>query len=316
LRLDAIAQRLGIPESEAARRLASARAKLFAARECRVRPGRDDKILTSWNALMIGGLAHAARVFDRPDWLGSARRALEFIRSTLWRDGRLWATHKDGKTHLNAYLDDHAFLLAALLEMLQADFRDGDLAWAQALGDALLDSFQDADGGGFFFTSHDHEKLIHRPKPGHDNATPSGNGVAAWALNRLCHLSGDTRFQQAAEGTLSLFWPAIERRPAGFGSLLGALAETLQPPRIVIVNGAREDLRPWQEALRRDFLPDALVLFIDGDPARLPPPLAKPRSGHVNAWVCEGVTCLAPLREPVQLREILKPPKMTGSAPR
>ncbi len=176
---------------------------------------------------MIGGMAHAARVFGRPDWLASARTALDFARSTLWKDGRLFATHKDGKTHLNAYLDDYAFLLAAILEMLQADFREADLAWAEALGDALLESFHDVSGGGFFFTSHDHERLIHRPKPGHDNATPSGNGVAAWALNRLSFLTGDMRFQQAAEGTLALFWPGLERSPAGFGSLLTTLEETL-----------------------------------------------------------------------------------------
>ena len=309
-----IAASLGIAEREAAARLASARAKLLAARERRIRPGRDDKILASWNALMIGGMAHAARVLDRPAWLASARRALDFVRSTMWKDDRLLATHKDGRTHLDAYLDDHAFLLAALLEVMQAEFRAEDLAWAEALGDALLDSFQDADGGGFFFTSHDHERLILRPKPGHDNATPSGNGVAAWALNRLAFLSGETRFRQAAEGTLALFWPGLERSPAGFGSLLAALQETLTPPTTVIVNGPAAGFAPWREALRRDYRPDTLVLFLPGT-AGLPPPLAKPAGAAVNAWVCQGVTCLPPLAEPGRLRETLKAPKIPGSAP-
>jgi len=313
--LAGIAATLAISEPEAASRLASARAKLLAARGRRVRPGRDDKILASWNALMIGGMAHAARVFGRADWLASARRALDFIRTTMWDGERLLATHKDGRTHLNAYLDDYAFLLAALLEMLQADFRADDLAWAEALGDSLLDSFQDTAGGGFYFTSHDHERLIHRPKPGHDNATPSGNGVAAWALNRLAFLSGDTRFQRAAEGTLALFWPAIERSPAGFGSLLAALEETLRPPTTVVVRGPEAQFGPWREALRGDYRPDALVLFVAGAAAGLPPPLAKPAGPAVNGWVCEGVTCLAPAAEPGQLREILKPLKITGSAP-
>ena len=191
--LSTIAASLGIAEDEARARLASARSKLLASRDKRVRPGRDDKILTSWNALMIGGMAHAARVFGRADWLDSARRALDFLRATMWRDDRLLATHKDGRSHLNAYLDDYAFLLAALLEMLQAQFREADLAWAESLGDALLESFLDTENGGFFFTSHDHERLIQRPKPGHDNATPSGNGVASWALNRLSFLSGESR---------------------------------------------------------------------------------------------------------------------------
>jgi hypothetical protein len=233
----------------------------------------------------------------------------------MWRDGRLLATHKDGKTHLNAYLDDYAFLLAALLEVLQADFRPEDLEWAGELGDALIESFQDTAGGGFFFTSHDHERLIHRPKPGHDNATPSGNGVAAFALNRLSFLTGEDRFRQAAERTLSLFWPAIERSPAGFGSLLATLEETLRPPTTVIVNGPGPAFGPWREALRREYLPDVLVLFVADTAAGLPPPLAKPSGPAVNAWVCEGVTCLAPISEPGQLRERLKAPRITPSAP-
>src|SRR6185503_15247753 len=130
--------------------LDSARTKLRAARDKRVRPGRDDKILTSWNALMIGGMARAARAFGRADWLESARRALAFIRQVLWQDQRLLATCKDGRAHLDAYLDDHAYLLMALLEVLQADFAVADLEWAQEVGDALLDRFQDKSAGGFF----------------------------------------------------------------------------------------------------------------------------------------------------------------------
>jgi len=309
-----VAAALGIDEAQARVRLGVARAKLLAARDKRVRPGRDDKILTSWNALMIAGMAHAARVFDRADWLDSARRALDFLRRTMWRGERLLATWKDGKAHLNAYLDDYACLLAALLETLQAGFRAGDLAWAEELGDALLEAFHDP-AGGFWFTSHDHERLIQRPKPGHDNATPSGNGVAAWALNRLSYLSGELRFRDAAEGTLALFWPAIVRSPAGFGSLLAALEETLQPPTTVIVTGPEPDLDAWREALRRDYRPAVLSLCIPAGTPGLPPPLAKPASPGVNAWVCKGVTCLAPVSSPERLREILNAPKIQGSAP-
>jgi len=255
-------------------------------------------------------MAHAARIFDRPDWLASARRALDFVHGTLWKDDRLLATFKDGKAHLNAYLDDHAFLLAALLEMLEADFRPEDLAWAGEIGEALLERFHDTAGGGFFFTSHDHERLIHRGKPGHDNATPSGNGVAAWSLNRLSFLTGEVRFQQAAEGTIALFWSAMARSPAGYGSLLAALSETLVPPRIVIVNGPEGSLAPWREGLRREYLPDSLVLLVPGETRGLPPPLAKPAGAAVNAWVCEGVTCMRPILELIQLRETLNAPKI------
>ena len=309
-----VAAALGISGEEAAARLASARAKLLAARERRVRPGRDDKILTAWNALMIGGMAHAARVFGRADWLASARRALDFLRAAMWDGERLLAARRGELPPLAGYLDDYAFLLAALLEMAQADFRTADLEWAEALGDALLEDFHDDAGGGFFFTAHGHERLIHRPKPGHDNATPSGNGVAAWALNRLSYLSGESRFRNAAEGTIALFWPALERSPAGFGSLLAALEESIRPPTTVIVNGPEASLGPWREALRREYLPSALVLFT-GTAGGMPPPLAKPAGPAVNAWVCEGVTCLAPVGEPGRLRESLNAPKMPGYAP-
>jgi uncharacterized protein len=289
--------------------LASARARLFAAREKRIRPGRDEKILTSWNALMIGGMAHAARVLGRPEWLASARRALDYIRREMWRDGKLLATAKDGRAHLDAYLDDHAYLLAALLELMQARFDAADLAWAREIADVLLEQFLDRERGGFFFTSHGHEQLIHRPKPGPDNATPSGNAVAALALNRLSFLTGDARYAQAARGTLALFWPQLERQAAAFGTMLAVLEEQLTPPRTIIVTGPREASRAWREMLDRSYLPASVVLFLDATRG-LPEPLAKPVSDQVNAYVCEGVTCLAPIGDAGKLQETLQLARM------
>ncbi|MCX7145393.1 MAG: thioredoxin domain-containing protein [Sulfuritalea sp.] len=282
----------GSLSAEEAPLLASARQKLFTAREQRIRPGRDDKVLTSWNALMIEGMAHAARVFERDDWLASARRAMDFTRRTMWRGGRLLATAKDGRAHLDAYLDDHAFLLSALLELMQADFRREDLTFAVELADTLLARFEDREAGGFFFTAHDHEALIHRPKTGHDNATPAGNGVAAFALQRLGHLLGETRYLVAAERTLQLFWPQISHSPAGFGSLLLALEEALTPPEMVILRGPSGHISKWQQAL--GAAPRRLVLALPNGIAGLPETLAKPESDCVNAWVCRGVTCSAP----------------------
>ncbi|MDP1612182.1 MAG: thioredoxin domain-containing protein [Sulfuritalea sp.] len=272
--------------------LESIRQKLFAAREQRVRPGRDDKVLTSWNALMIEGLAHAARVFERRDWRASAQRSMDFIRGTMWRDGHLLATAKDGRAHLDAYLDDHAFLLAALLELMQAEFRSEDLAFAVELADTLLARFEDPRAGGFFFTAHDHEVLIHRPKTGHDNATPSGNGIAAFALQRLGHLLGETRYLDAAEKTIKLFRSLMRRSPAGFGSLLRTLEEALTPPTIVILRGPAEQMAPWLQKLGAD--PRRMVLALPNGLRGLPAVLAKPESDHVNAWVCQGVNCSAP----------------------
>jgi len=292
--------------------LQSARAKLFAAREKRVRPGRDDKVLTSWNALMIAGMARAARVLGKPEWLASARKALDFIRREMWRDGKLLATAKDGRAHLDAYLDDHAYLLAALIEVMQADFAARDLAWAREIADVLLDDFRDDVNGGFFFTSHDHEQLIHRPKPGPDNATPSGNAVAALSLNRLSFLTGEPRYAEAARGTLSLFWPSIERQAAAFGTMLAALEEQVTPPRTIIVTGPRGATAPWHDLLDRAYLPTTIVLFIDSIEG-LPEAIAKPLGARVNAYVCEGVTCLPPIESPEELRAALDLPTIAPS---
>ncbi|MGH8724403.1 MAG: thioredoxin domain-containing protein [Burkholderiales bacterium] len=285
----------------------AARQKLFDAREKRIRPGRDEKILVSWNALAIRGMARAGRAFGRSDWLDSARRARAFIRAAMWRDGRLLATYKDGRAHLSAYLDDYALLIAALLELTQAEFSTADLNWATTLADVLLEQFEDPDAGGFYFTARDHERLIHRPKPGHDHATPSGNAVAAWALGRLAALAGEERHARAAERTLRLFAPAMRDTPGGFAMMAIALDEHLAQPKTLVLRGKAEALRAWQGELAREFMPDTAVLAIaDGAPG-LPPLLDKPqRPGPVNAWLCRGVTCLEPISDLVHLKKILK----------
>ncbi|MGH8633387.1 MAG: thioredoxin domain-containing protein, partial [Burkholderiales bacterium] len=311
--LDVIARRLDLPAAECAARLESARAKLLAARERRVRPGRDDKVLTSWNAMMVRGLARAARAFGEDAWLASARRALEFIRVTLWHGGRLRATYKDGVAHLNAYLDDHAFLLDALLELLQCDFREEDLRFARELAELLLEQFEDRAAGGFYFVSHDHEQLIHRAKPGHDNATPAGNGVAAFALQRLGHLIGEPRYLEAAERALRLFYAPLEHQPSAFASLATALDEHLAPPQTVVLRGEAGALAMWQRALATRYRPDTLVLAIPADQAGLPPVLDKAApAGGVNAWICRGVTCLPPVSDLADFERALSAGKDHG----
>ncbi len=291
------AARLGLSEAAAQATLERARQKLFAVREQRVRPGRDDKVLTAWNALMIHGMLHAGRVLGRTPWISSARRALDCLRAPLWRDGRLHATFTDGRAHLNAYLDDHAFLLAALLESMQADFRRADLDFAQALAELLLDQFEDRERGGFFFTSHDHERLILRPKPGFDNATPSGNGVAALALQRLGHLLGEPRYLLAAERTMRLFYPQITHHASGFSTLCIALAEYAIPPTVAVLRGEASALPGWLSALARCYAPAGMVVALGTAESGLPPALDKPARPGVNAWVCRGVNCLAPIGE-------------------
>jgi len=287
--------------------LASARAKAFAAREKRIRPGRDEKVLVSWNALMIRGMARAGRVFGKPEWVESAQRSLAFVRTRMWKDGRLFATSKDGRAHLNAYLDDYAFLIDALIEVMQSEFDPRDLEFAQELADALLEQFEDPEAGAFFFTGRDHERLIHRPKPGHDNAMPSGNGVAAFALQRLAALTGEERYREAAERALEVFYPTMREYPAGFGSLMIALEECIAPPTTVILRGEPAALAEWSQVLAREHWPSTMVLAIPEGVEGLPPVLDKPVDNHpVNAWVCQGVTCLLPISDLEALRNTCK----------
>ncbi len=309
--LGAVAEQLGKSEEEYARLLGSGRKKLFAAREKRVRPGRDEKVLTSWNALMIAGMARSGLVFGRGDWLQSAKKAFAFIRGTMWKNERLLATCKDGEAHLNAYLDDYAFLLAALIELLQAEFEPKTLAFAEELAEVLLEQFEDRENGGFFFTSHDHERLIHRPKPGHDNATPSGNGMAALALQRLHFLTGESRYAAAAERTLAQFHSAMNEQPSGHATLLMALGEHLNPTRTVILRGPSAELAGWRRTLAERYLPHTVVIALGTELRDLPPVLAKPAGGRVNAWVCEGVSCLAPIdRLENLIEQVSKPGKI------
>ncbi len=304
-----VARQLGIPSEVAESRLERARAKLFATRERRVHPDRDDKLLTSWNALMIGALTRAARVFGNATWLAAARRATDFLRGALWREGRLLATYKDGRAHLNAYLDDHAYLLAALLELMQTSFRPDDLKWAIDIADALLLRFEDAANGGFFFTSHDHETLLYRPKPAHDNATPAGNGIAAQALLTLGHWLGEPRYIDAAERTLRAFARELGERPTGVSSLLMALEDLVNPPTTVLLRGDAATCAAWQRQLERRYRPRVRTLDLSSADA-LPGALARPHQGHdaATAWVCAGTSCLPPIHSLEALEAALAEP--------
>jgi uncharacterized protein YyaL (SSP411 family) len=275
--------------------LESARRKLLPLRNLRVWPGRDDKILTSWNALMIRGMAIAARALDRPDLADSATRALDFIRGTLWREGRLLATYKDGRAHLNAYLDDYVYLADAVLELQQVRFRSDELAFARELLDVVLEHFTDSDGG-FFFTSDDHETLIHRSKSFSDDATPAGNGIAAFALQRLGHLLGDSRYLAAAEKTLRAAAPVLEKYPQAHMSLLIALEELLNPPETIILRGEAVAIETWRRDLARLYAPRRVVIAVPTSASHLPPALGdKPARGEAVAYVCKGSVCSAPL---------------------
>jgi uncharacterized protein YyaL (SSP411 family) len=259
-------------------------------------------------------LAVAGRALGREDLIDAASRALDFIRSTLWRDGRLLATYKDGRAHLNAYLDDYVFLADAILELQQARFRSDELAFAQQLLDVVLAHFSDP-AGGFFFTADDHETLIHRTKTFSDDALPSGNGIAAFVLQRMGHLLGEPRYLEAAERTIRAAWLVIEKYPHGHVSLLHALEELLEPPVVVVLRGTSEQTRKWQQDLSRLYDPHRIVLAIPTDTEGLPPALAdKAPRGDVVAYVCKASTCSPPIDSFAALVEQLRkaPPLDAG----
>jgi uncharacterized protein YyaL (SSP411 family) len=286
---------------DAAALIQSAREKLLARRNLRIWPARDDKILTAWNGLTIKGLAIAARILDRPELADAATRTVDFIHRTMWRDGRLLATYKDGRAHLNAYLDDYAFLAEALIELLQTRWRSRDLEFARALAEVLLSRFEDPESGGFFFTASDHESLIHRSKTFNDESMPSGNGVAASVLCRLGYLLAEPRYLQAAERTLKAGWTSMERYPQAHLTLLAALEDYLEPLQIVIVRGAAAETRRWASSLGADPCPWRLIFAIPGDATDLQPAIAAKRIGgdriaaNPVAYVCTGTSCSAPL---------------------
>jgi uncharacterized protein YyaL (SSP411 family) len=294
---DEIATELGIDAAELRRRLDEARTILLTERNRRVWPGRDEKVLTSWNGLAIAGMAAAARALSRPDFAESATRAVDFIRDHLWRNGRLLAVHKDDQSRFPAYLDDYAFLLDGLIELLQTRWRSSDLQLAVALADALLEHFADSEHGGFYFTADDHEQLIHRSKSFGDEAVPAGNAIAAQALNRLGLLLGETRYLDAAARTLRSAWTPLQHYPHAHASLLVALAEHLDPPEIVIIRGAAQEAAQWRDALARKYSPTRLVFAIEADATTLPPALADKRALETTvAYVCRGMTCSEPIR--------------------
>ncbi len=287
-------------------RLDQARDILFKYREKRVRPGRDEKILTSWNALMIKGMATAGRIFARQDYLKAAEQALDFIKQTLWVDGRLLATYKEGKAHLNAYLDDYAFLLDAILTLLQARWRDGDMTFAVELAEVLLKEFADTAQGGFYFTAHNHETLIYRPKSFSDDPIPNGNGIAALALGRLGHILGETSYLNAAEKTIQASWLHITQMASAHMTMLLAVEDYLFPPQTIILRGEADALKKWQTACQKEYAPQRLCFAIPNGANDLPGMLAERKpQGAAVAYICTGYQCSTPITSLEELRKRL-----------
>ncbi|MBA2656544.1 MAG: thioredoxin domain-containing protein, partial [Tatlockia sp.] len=244
--LESVCELLAINQKKAQVLLSSAKAKLLAARNLRIPPFRDEKILTSWNSLMAKGLLITGASLKEPRFIAAGQKTLDFIQQNLWKGHCLLASFKDGKAYLGAYLDDYAFLLDSLLTSLEVEWNSQYLAFAIELADRVLDNFAD-ESGGFFFTEKDHEQLLYRPKSMMDEATPSGNGILLRAFSLLGHLLGELRYLNAVEKTLQSVWPILTQYPAEHCNLLLALKAYLNPPLLIVLRGNIKEIKQWQE---------------------------------------------------------------------
>jgi uncharacterized protein YyaL (SSP411 family) len=295
------------------------RQRLFRAREQRVKPGRDEKVLAGWNGLALAAFAEAARVLGREDYRQVAERNAGFVLNELCRDGRLlrsWRTAPSGETgraRLNAYLEDYAFCADGLLALYQATFDPRWFREARTLADVMLTHFADSEAG-FFDTSDDHEPLFVRPKNLQDNAIPSGNAMAADVLLRLAAYTGADVYRRPAEEILAAMSPTLRQYPGGFGHWLSALAFYLAPPHEIAMVGDPEsdDMRALLDVVFGPYRPYQVVaLAVPGDQAAIGavPLLAdrEPHAGRASAYVCQGFACLAPVVDPALLAQQLAP---------
>jgi uncharacterized protein YyaL (SSP411 family) len=299
------ARLLRLPEGELRRQLSEAKSKLFEVRSRRIWPGRDEKVLTSWNGLMIAAFAQAAQVLDKTEYADTAARAAGFILTRMRaKDGRLLRTYSAGSSpRLNAYLEDYAFLIDALVSLYEATF---GLRWIEAavdLAGVMIEQFWDPAEAGFFFTGKDHEQLIARTKDSHDSSTPSGNSMAVTALLRLAKLTGRLDFQEKAEATLRAFRGLIAQAPTAAGQMLIALDFYLGPVEEFAVVGdpSRDDTRRVLRAIRGGFRPNKVVALKAATEGAgtldevIPLLKGKTASDAVTTYICRNFTCQAPL---------------------
>ncbi|HEY5543550.1 MAG TPA: thioredoxin domain-containing protein [Candidatus Binatia bacterium] len=292
--------------------VARAKEKLFAEREKRVKPFRDEKIITAWNGLMLSGLAEAIKLSENPAWIDAAARTVEFIFSDMARGGLLLHTHKDGQSKLLGYLDDYAFLAVGLLDLYEAVLDRTYLDRAIQLTDVLLREFWDERDGGFFFTGKSHEPLISRAKPVFDASIPSGNAMATQLLLRLHHLTGDDRYRTPTEKILRSYYDAMESQPFGFAHMLCVLDFYLQGAKEIVIVGnlAESGVKELIAQVNATYLPNkVLQLARPGTALAAISPLLQGKSqvdGKPTAYVCQNFTCSPPVTSRNELQVLLE----------
>jgi uncharacterized protein YyaL (SSP411 family) len=290
----------------------NAREALFREREKRIKPFRDEKVITSWNGLMLSGLAEAMKISPQPAYLEAANRNLQFIFAKLFNDGRLLHVYKNGQAKLAGYLDDYAFLAVGLLDLYETTLEAFALGRAIELADTMLREFRDENGGGFFYTGKSHEQLISRTKPVFDGSIPSGNALATQLLLRLHHFTGKDTYLQLAETALRSYYTAMESQPFGFAHMLCALDYYLEKPKEIVVVGNREDPKTAElvTQVHSMYLPNQTLQLIDPETSlETVSPLLKDKrqiNGRPTVYICHQHTCSAPLTDSQALKNLLE----------
>ncbi len=305
--LETSAKQLQISEDKLKEILAGGRKLLFEEREKRIKPFRDEKILTAWNGLMLATFAEASAILDDNQYLEIAERNADFILGNLQKDNYLLRAYKDGQAKLNAYLEDYANFADGLIELFQVSGEIRYLIEAKRFADLMISEFWDADNGGFFFTGNNHEELLIRSKDFFDNATPSGNSAAADFLLKLAKLTSDKKYERFAETILKLVAAQLRRYPQAFGRILSAMEFYLNPVKEIVILGDKRD--ELAREVWRKFLPNkVLVLANDSEANAELIPLIRDRKkirDEATAYVCENFTCQKPVTKPEDLRRQL-----------
>lgn len=292
--------------------LNTSRAILFKLREQRVKPARDEKILTSWNGLMLRSFAEAARYLDRPDYLQVASKNAHFLLDQLRQNGRLLRTYKDGRARLNGYLEDYAFLADGLLALYEASFDPRWFAEARALVDQAIALFADEQNGGFFDTGNDHETLISRPKDIMDNAIPAGNSVVVDVLLRLAAFTGEQAYRKRADDYLQPLAEIMVQHPQAFGYVLGALDFVLSPSKEFAIIGHPDgaDTHQLLKTINSRYQPNSVLACSSPDDSRAQRTIEllanRPlKDGKATAYVCQNFACQAPVSVPEELERLM-----------
>jgi uncharacterized protein YyaL (SSP411 family) len=310
---DVVAHLAGVTEEHLQQVLQRARQKLFVAREQRVKPGRDEKVLTGWNGLMLRAFAEAAGPLDRSDYRAVAQQSARFVLTTLQRDGRVLRTYKDGQARIPGFLEDYAAYANGLLSLYEADFTLAWLEHAQALVGQMLDLFWDDEIEGFYDSGGDAEQLVSRPRDLFDNAAPSGTSLAVEALLRLEVYTGDTSLGERAEQVLRGMARVMAQYPRGFGHLLNALDFRLSTPKEIVIAGrpGASDTQALLDVVRQHYLPNRALAVRDPTwpEARVQDlPLLAGRTQvdrRATAYVCENYACQLPVTTADELAQQL-----------